>query len=164
MSNTLLIIDMQVGFVKAESQHILPVVQELVTNEQFSTIIQTEYVNPRGSTLEKALGWTGLRSKKESHLLFPIRGSQIIQRAKYSAATPKLLSLLNKNDRIYICGLETDACVLATAYSLFDEGYDIKVIKDAVASNSRFGEQGALEIIERNFGKDSLVLSDEILF
>ncbi|HCR80872.1 MAG TPA: hypothetical protein DIV47_00085 [Candidatus Pacebacteria bacterium] len=29
-----------------------------------------------------------------------------------------------------MCGIDTDACVLASAYEAFDLGYEVKVLKD----------------------------------
>jgi nicotinamidase-related amidase len=164
MGNTLIVIDLQKGFVKPQSDHILPVIDRILRHNSFGLILQTKYVNPKGSTLERNLGWTALRSSDDEEFVFDIKGAKIFSRSRYSAVDDKMLKLLKPTDRIYLCGLETDACVLATAFSLFDAGLKVHIIEDATATNAKFGEEPALDIIKRNFGKECLVDSEHLLF
>jgi nicotinamidase-related amidase len=164
MANILMLIDIQKGFVKDQSKHILPVIDEILSHNNFDLIIQTKYVNPKGSTLEKNLGWTYLRNSEEEAFVYNAKGAKVFTRSKYSAVEDKMLKLFKSNDRIFLCGLETDACVLATAYTLFDAGFKIHIIEDATATNAKFGEGPAIEIIKRNFGKDCLVDHNHLLF
>jgi nicotinamidase-related amidase len=53
--------------------------------------------------------------------------------------------------KIYLCGVDIDACVLATAYDGFDLGYDIEVLKDYSLSSSGLElEEPTIKIIEKN--------------
>ena len=53
--------------------------------------------------------------------------------------------------KIYLCGVDIDACVLASAYDGFDLGYDIEVLKDYSLSISGIElEEPTIKIIEKN--------------
>ena len=53
--------------------------------------------------------------------------------------------------KIYLCEVDIDACVLASAYDGFDLGYDIKVLKDYSLSSSGLElEEPTIKIIETN--------------
>ena len=49
----------------------------------------------------------------------------------------ELEKYINKNniDEIYLCGLDTDACVYKTALDLFENNYDVYVLKDYTMSH-----------------------------
>ena len=48
----------------------------------------------------------------------------------YTCVTDELLSVINSYDEIHLVGISTTCCVVATAYDLFDHGYNIKVIPE----------------------------------
>lgn len=69
----------------------------------------------------------------------------------------------HKEDEVYICGIDTDACVLSSEFDAFERGYNAKVIKDLSASHS--GEsyhQKAIDLLEKNLGRRSVINSVEI--
>lgn len=53
--------------------------------------------------------------------------------------------------KIYLAGIDIDACVLASAFDGFDLGYDVKILQDFCLSH--FGEEFnyfALKIMHKN--------------
>lgn len=63
----------------------------------------------------------------------------------------------NIND-IYLCGIDTECCVLKTALDLFEENYNVYVLKDYCACT--YGElrhSNAIEIIKRNIGNKYVI-------
>jgi len=58
-----------------------------------------------------------------------------------------------KIEQVDICGFDTDCCVLATAYDLFDSGYRPFILKDLCFSTAKEKlHNPALKIIERSCG------------
>ena len=55
-------------------------------------------------------------------------------------------------DTVIICGLWTDECITATAFAAFSRGYDVVVVRDAVASGTPHHES-ALTVINASCGK-----------
>lgn len=77
---------------------------------------------------------------------------------------PAFVGFLNKNliSRLYVCGFETDGCVLADALEAFDRGLEVYVIGDLCASrHGREYNERALGIIGRNM-KGALVNSEKL--
>ena len=73
----------------------------------------------------------------------------------YSAfKAPRLKKFIKKNDiqELYLCGINTDACVLASAFEAFDLGYNYKIIDDlcSVSSYKQEYVDAANVIITRN--------------
>lgn len=57
---------------------------------------------------------------------------------------------INKISSLYLCGIDTEACVLASAFEGFDLGFDVKMIKELCSSNSgKSLHDSALKIIEK---------------
>jgi nicotinamidase-related amidase len=78
----------------------------------------------------------------------------------------ELLSLLQKENisEVYICGINTDYCVFATAMDAFQNNFETYVISDAVSSvRGRQAHEEGLRNLERHFGDNVLVTCDEIL-
>lgn len=60
----------------------------------------------------------------------------------------------NNITKLFLCGLDTDGCILASAYEGFDLNYDIEILRDLCLSHS--GNElnnSALDIIEKNLQK-----------
>jgi len=56
----------------------------------------------------------------------------------------------NKISLLYLCGIDTEACVLASAFEAFDLGFDVKIIKELCSSHSgKSLHNSALKIIEK---------------
>ncbi|KKQ34360.1 MAG: Isochorismatase hydrolase family protein [Microgenomates group bacterium GW2011_GWA2_37_6] len=56
--------------------------------------------------------------------------------------------------RLFLCGIDTDSCVLASAYDAFDLGYEVKVIKNLCKSHSGDDfDNAAMKIIDKSIQK-----------
>lgn len=85
-------------------------------------------------------------------------GSKIYIKETKSAATAELLDHLQDEqiDKIDVCGLSTDTCVLATAFALHDAGFRVNVMGEHCASNNDRESRGkdthnkAIYILHRN--------------
>ena len=56
--------------------------------------------------------------------------------------------------QIYLCGIDTECCVLKTAFDLFENEYDVYVLKDYCACmNGETRHNNALDILKRKYEK-----------
>lgn len=123
----LLIIDYQQGFVSKAQEDIHAKIENLAEAFRNSKlpVILTKFINHKDSAFNKILRWNGMTNTKEQELALEIsKNDKIITKATYSALTAELQEYLKENqiDMIYLCGIDTDACVIATAFALFDAG------------------------------------------
>lgn len=68
-----------------------------------------------------------------------------------------MVQLLHGNTMTYIAGWESDACVLGTCFDLFDKGVPFRIVTERQNAH-----EAALVIMNRNFGKVTLIKSEEV--
>lgn len=82
-------------------------------------------------------------------------GRAITKNVLSALKVPRLKNLLKKEgvSHVYLCGIDTDCCVLATAYDAFDQGYRVAVLKNLSMSHAGNAlHQAALRMVARNVG------------
>ncbi len=58
------------------------------------------------------------------------------------------------DDEIDLIGCDSDACVMATAFALFDGGYKFSILSDYIySSENEEYNKAALDIMRKNFGR-----------
>ena len=63
-----------------------------------------------------------------------------------------VFSALNKISKLYFCGLDLDACILASAFEAFDLGFDFEILYDFSDSSAKIDiDDSTKKIIKRNF-------------
>lgn len=119
--------------------------------------IATQFTNPKDSLYRSLLGWGELSGPPETDILPPVlaRADVKLEKTTYSAALGIAERLRNRVPRsVYVCGVDTDACVMAAAIGLFDLGLRPVVLADACASSGGLAlHLSALEIMRRNLGR-----------
>lgn len=132
MSSALIIIDLQQGFLGPDTAHIPTAVEAL--QPRFAHIFASKFVNHPVSSYTRLIGWNGMmKGLPETELAFtPAANCVVFEKTSYSACPPAVIQALREAsvDTVYVCGLETDICVLKTAADLFDLGFDPVVIED----------------------------------
>lgn len=155
----LFIIDVQKGFVenKATAKVVDLIVKHLKATH-YDLIIQSRWENYMGSQYETQLGYTAVGNSAETDMLIKGYDDHVITRTVYSCVTDKTKRLLRHDDEIFLCGLETDACVLGTCFGLWDNDYrNFHVIEKLTATCQSKLHEPALQIMRRQFGKASVV-------
>lgn len=162
----LLCIDWQKGFKNSNSKKILNQMHKVAYGYKWDKIIQTMWFNTmdEGNLYIKNLNYNECQVEgKDAGLIKLFPKAIVLPRVKmYSCITPDMTAILKYNMDIYITGLETDACVLGTCFSLFDLGIQFKVVTDCVATKNDELDLMAKKIMERQFGKCIFCTSDEI--
>jgi nicotinamidase-related amidase len=141
----LVVVDVQNGFITEHSQPVVPVIVDLVRRWQAAhgDIVFTRYLNYAGSPFERLIGWTKMTDGPETELvneLAPYVGAHtpVIDKYIYTLFTPEGAQLVEKRrwTDLYVCGIDTDICVLKTAVDAFENNLTPWILKDACASHS----------------------------
>lgn len=93
-----------------------------------------------------------------------LKKSRVISKHGYSAFIGTDLNkyLQSKGiERLYLTGVKTEWCVLATALNAFDLGYKVFLVKDCILGRSKKFQE--LVLAKNYFGKGSIVESRELV-
>lgn len=149
---TLLIIDMQKGFIKGDSYfNINAKIEQLINNNNYDKLIFTRFINSSKDNplYQEKIGWFGLTTEEEREFSIDIPQDSIIFE-KYSYGLKdkdvEYLKSLNIKD-IDICGVKSDACVYAISLQLWDRG-----IYPNILINYTHGDHDMKDIYIKQFG------------
>ena len=131
MKKILLIVDVQNGFItNPELAEIEGRINTLLSSNTFDSVISTVYENYENSPIIRFIGWKKRLTENEQELKEVVKEKSdfVVRKRTYSALNDDLLGALCKaNDGtlpecVYIVGVDTECCVLATATDLFEIG------------------------------------------
>lgn len=140
----LIVIDVQNCFVTSSSRRVVPKIVRHVQRERtkFGLVVFTRFVNTKRSSVYRFLGWKKCLTVPENSFVSEIaemlRYGAEIQKQTYSAfKSRKLKQFLQKEkiQKVVLCGMDTDCCVLATALDAFDLGYRVHILRNLTASS-----------------------------
>lgn len=175
MSEALIVVDMQRGFVNDRSAHVVAPIARFLQDwlDGGRMAIFTRFVNPVGSKWEMLLHWTRVREHPEIDLVPEVEALVapyltsgqvvVLDKASYSSLTPEVAALIARHGAtdVYVCGIATDGCVLATALDIFaSPSLTPFVLADLCASDA--GEalhDAGLVVISRCIGSTQVVHS-----
>lgn len=143
--SVLVVVDVQYGFVREVSAHVIPVIADLVDRWQKAggAVVFTRYVNYPGSPFERLVRWSECMSSPQIDIVEELQPyadkAIVIDKKGYGlfadAAGAALVAEHGWQD-IYVCGIATESCVLATALGAFELDLTPWVIEDASASHA----------------------------
>ena len=145
MENILLVIDVQKGFItNPEVTAVKERIDELIALNCFDCVIATVYKNYENSPIITLMGWDRLLDESEQQLIGNARyhSDYIVKKTTYSAVNDDLLEAFKKichgtnPECVYIVGVDTECCVLATATDLFELGIRPIVLTNYCGSSS----------------------------
>lgn len=159
--NALIVVDAQRGFINAaeNSKTVMNYIHWLLDSPQFDVVIATQFINPDNSAFRRALNYNDMALgdvKTNLDKRVEARADQVVTKYGYgvdSLDIDYVDALLRGNniDSALVVGFDTDAGVLATAYSLFDAGI-VPVIdsRGCASSGGASVHNAALKIAARN--------------
>ncbi len=166
MNKALIVIDAQKYFitqwteakVKSTVKNIRKYLRKNLKN--YSLVYFTIFKNDKNSPLWKVAGWKELTSPRDTDLFdelkeFTNKDNLVYKNILSAAKKPEILETFKKNkiQEVHLCGFDTDCCVLATAYDLFDLGFKPVILENLTWSTSRDNlHDAAIKMIERNIG------------
>lgn len=162
----LFLIDLQKEFCTKETEKVFDRIVKFVKTTDYKHVIATMYENNEESACYKMLNWKECM-KGSTKLIKDIeRYSNLkIRKDTYSKCTEELLQYVKENNitELHIMGVNTDACVLATAFDLFENNIEFKVIEEFCASTE--GEdihQSAIKVMKSALGSKRVVTLEEL--
>lgn len=162
--DVLIVIDYQKAFKNENSKKTITYINKLARDYCWDKIIQTMWFNSGdvNNLYIQNLNYEECQlSGKDCGLVKMFPGATVLPRINmYSCATEEFLSIMKYNMNVYIAGWETDACVLATLFSLFDKGLNFKVVSECVTSKTIEIDDAARKIIRRQFGNVIIEMND----
>jgi nicotinamidase-related amidase len=158
--SALLVVDMQYGFMSNGADRLVPVISDLVSMYPPEKVYYLRYRNHPGSLFTRYLNWHEFMTSDQSGIVPEVyrAGSRVFDHFGYSPP-PEMLDTLKVDGltEIGICGVDTDACVMAALFCLWD--HDIRPIVLSSYCFSSGGEnlhRAALDMMLRQFGLGSV--------
>lgn len=155
--DTLLIVDPQYGFINQNTVGALNEIKKVVSEKDWDIIISTQFINNKDS-LYRDFGYESMDISDsyniKIHKDIENKSDLIIKKYGYGYSK-ELINYLHDYciKRVFICGFDTESCVLSTAISLFDHGIKPVIIEKCCSSSrgKRISEN-AFEIMRIMFG------------
>lgn len=157
----LIVIDVQKFFLNKETKPVVKTIQEYLKNNsnQYSAIYFTIFKNDQNSSLWQISEWQGCTGLPDTDICDELQefvsGNLFYKNFLSANKVPEIKQgIKEKNiDQVDLCGFDTDCCVLATAYDLFDSGIKPVILEKLTWSTSEEKlHQSALQMIKRNIG------------
>lgn len=160
MKSLLLVIDLQNGFINEKTEELSEKVNSLLDEKKFDDVVFTRYINSEDNVCYKRLNYKECMTEESKAITIDTRGYKVIDKEGYTAVVEELKTYIKENNisEIYVCGIDTECCVLKTVYDLFEQDYDVYVLKDycgCMAGNQ--ANQNALELLKRNIGYNKVI-------
>lgn len=158
--NLLIIIDLQAAFINENTKEAPAKIQKLMTTHHFDKIMFTKFVNSLTNPVYTNIKWDKCLTEESKKVLLNTIDCPVLSKKTYSVFTPELKDYLTNNNikKIYLCCIDIECCVLVSAFNLFENNYDVYVLKDYCFSmNGKETYENAIGILKRNIGKDRVI-------
>ncbi len=140
MNRLLLVVDVQNDFINMHTKDTLIKIKELVNSNKYDLTAFTRFINNENSIWYKKLNYKGCMTKDGQSIAIDIKDNNVFDKKiyTYTAVNDELKDYIRENDisQIYLCGFDTDACIQKTAIDLFEQNYDVYVLKDYCMSHA----------------------------
>lgn len=160
MNNSLLVIDLQENFINNNTKNVPNSIKKLIDSNIANHIVFTKFINDDSSNFYKILNYKGCMNEKDRNIVIDTKDYKIIEKRVYTAYNDELKLYIdtNKIRTIYLCGIDTDACVLKTALDLFENVFDVKVVEDCSMSHSGIEyHNSAINMLKKLIGSQNVV-------
>lgn len=173
MSEPLLIIDVQKGFINSFTHHIPQRIARLIERGEHKPLLFTRFINLPDGPYQQLLDWHSCEQEPETNIvpeLEPFAQKDcVFSKQGLCGMSDDLIKYLHQQEikRVSLVGIDTDMCVLKIALDLFDMGIEPVIITDCCASTAGLQAHFAgLAVLSRNIGAGRLRdagLSDGVL-
>ncbi|MDP4501133.1 cysteine hydrolase [Nonomuraea turcica] len=170
--SVLVVVDVQNGFVRDESAHVVPTIVDLVDRWQAAggDVLFTRYINYPGSPFERLVRWSECMESPQIDIVDELQlyaaKAHVVDKKGYGLfsdqAGAALVAKRGWRD-IYVCGIATESCVLATALGAFELDLTPWMIEDASASHAgqHVHDAGVL-VTQRFIGERQIITTADI--
>ncbi len=170
MKKILIVVDIQNGFIRYDqTKKVANKIIDLVNSKVFDTVVATRFKNKEGSQYTKFLNWHRLIDSPDIDLVNGLHPDVVYDKWIYTCINDEFISILKSlNDgelptHIFICGADTDCCVLKIAADLFEYGIMPLVLSAYCDSNGGPDSHDAgLLVMKRVVGRNSIIADEQI--
>lgn len=162
MKKALIVVDVQKYFLDHRTKNIVRNIRDYLNknSSKYSKVYFTIFKNDPKSPLWQISAWRGCVASPDTDICDEIKEFANDKNLFYknilsSAKVPQVIDGLKSNNilEVHLCGFDTDCCVLATAYDLFDQGIKPVVLGNLTWSTSKEKlHTPALQMLKRNIG------------
>jgi nicotinamidase-related amidase len=161
MKDCLLIIDVQIGFLTKETMHIPDRIVCLAEKTKFGHVVATKFINSENTPHYRIIGWDEMMDEGSQMLDPGIEkiSERVFKKSTNSCLTEEFLEFIKNAgiEKLYMVGIDTDCCVMKTAYDCFDKEIPFEVLTDCCASTGgKIVHDAACMLMRRNLGKKSV--------
>ncbi|BAY78576.1 isochorismatase hydrolase [Nostoc linckia NIES-25] len=162
MNFCLFIIDVQNGFITQNTSSVIQNVNSLLKQNVFEYVVFTRFINTFDSPYVKHLNWHQMFSEKEQKIVDDINpfAKVVFDKTVYTACNEETLTFLKKRNiqTVFICGIDTEGCVLKTAIDFFENNIITYVLTYYSASNGgdRY-HQAAILVLSQLIGMNNII-------
>ncbi len=159
MSRTaLIILDLQNCFITEKIKTLPQKIKKHIESQKYDFIIFSKFINSESSNFVKKLNWNKCKKSPDSDVAPELSEialkNHIFEKSTYSIFKSKqFVDFLSQNkiSKLYFCGLDLDACVLASVFEAFDLGFDFEILYNLSDSSAKTDiDNFARQIIKRN--------------
>lgn len=163
MSEPLLIVDVQSGFINSFTHHIPQRIVRLIQRGEHAPLLFTRFINETHGPYQRFLDWHSCSREPETNIvpeLEPFAQPRFIfSKLGLCGMSDDLAKYLRSQgiERVFLVGIDTDMCVLKIAMDLFDIGIEPLVFTDCCASTAGLqAHLAGLAVLSRNIGANRL--------
>ncbi|MDP4039974.1 MAG: isochorismatase family cysteine hydrolase [Candidatus Pacearchaeota archaeon] len=159
MSRTVLVIlDLQNCFITDKTKSLPQKIKKYIETQKYDFIIFSKFINSESSNFVKKSNWNKCKNSPETDIVPELSEialkNHIFEKSAYSIFKSKqFVDFLSQNkiSKLYFCGLDLDACILASAFEAFDLGFSFEILCDLSGSSAKINmDNSARQIINRN--------------
>jgi len=162
MSLCLFVIDLQNGFISENTKHVTQRIKSLLEQNIFEYVLFTRFLNTIDSPYVRYLNWDELLSESEQKIVDEIEpfAKVVFDKNIYTACNAETLAFIKTRNikTVFICGIDTEACVLKTAIDFFENDLIPYVLEYYSASNGGDNyHQAAILVLSQLIGISHII-------
>ena len=177
MKNIVIVVDMQNGFSRyPQTQKLSQNIAQLLDRKLFDVVIATKFLNDKNSIYEKLFDWKKLESEEEQKIPDNILKNvdYVVEKYIYNCVNTNFIQRLCQlnggiyPEKVFVIGVDTDACVLTIATTLFENNIrPIVLTKYCYSNGGESSHKAGILSMKRLIGERQLVdieptLKDEL--
>ncbi|MEW6491390.1 MAG: isochorismatase family cysteine hydrolase [Cyanobacteriota bacterium] len=163
MSEPLIVVDVQSGFINEFTHHIPQRIARLIQRDDYAPILLTRFINSPDGPYQRLLDWHSCDREPETNIVSELepwaKPDKVFSKSGLCGLPDELASYFKdcRFERVFIVGIDTDMCVLKIAMDCFDLGIEPIVLTDCCASTAGLqAHLAGLAVLSRNIGANRL--------
>lgn len=167
----LIVVDLQPAFIKTHNQHIVPKIKKLIENVGYDAYVEATFSAEKGSLWDTQQDWICPKNKDTRtvdeirELLEPLKPLQVHKHGRSVFMGDRdVVKFLKENDieEVHLVGTETNDCVMATAFSTFDNGFPVYLIEECCESATEGRHDEGLTLLRYQGMTNSSCLAETV--